>query len=170
MKEIAKFSPATLHEAQGRRGALDSRIKPIGSGMRACGPAVTAQCPPGDNLMLQAAISVARPGDVLVVSAGNHTEQGGFGEVLTTACLARGIAGLVTDAGVRDGLAIKKLGFPVFCLSRQEEAAEVAARAREREEKEARFMQALRNGANVLEVLGMDKVLGAKGCTYADQA
>ena len=191
VKEIAKFSPATLHEAQGRRGALDSRIKPIGSGMRACGPAVTAQCPPGDNLMLQAAISVARPGDVLVVSAGNHTEQGGFGEVLTTACLARGIAGLVTDAGVRDGLAIKKLGFPVFCLGscmkgtvketlgtvnqpvvivRQEEAAEVAARAREREEKEARFMQALRNGANVLEVLGMDKVLGAKGCTYADQA
>jgi 4-hydroxy-4-methyl-2-oxoglutarate aldolase len=211
VKEIAKFSPATLHEAQGRRGALDSRIKPIGSGMRACGPAVTAQCPPGDNLMLQAAISVARPGDVLVVSAGNHTEQGGFGEVLTTACLARGIAGLVTDAGVRDGLAIKKLGFPVFCLGscmkgtvketlgtvnqpvviggvwvrpgdlvsadddgvvivRQEEAAEVAARAREREEKEARFMQALRNGANVLEVLGMDKVLAAKGCTYADQA
>ena len=70
--QIAAYSPATLHEAQGRRGALDHRIKPIYSGMRACGPAVTVSCHAGDNLMLIAAIAVASPGDVLVATAGEH--------------------------------------------------------------------------------------------------
>ena len=115
VSRVAAFTPATLHEAQGRRGALDSRIKPIYSGMKFCGPAVTAQCHPGDNIMLIAAISVAQPGDVLVVSAGDSSEQGGFGEVLTTWCMARGIAALVTNGCVRDGLAIRDKGFPVFC-------------------------------------------------------
>jgi 4-hydroxy-4-methyl-2-oxoglutarate aldolase len=83
--------------------------------MNVCGPAVTARCHPGDNIMLQLAISVAGPGDVLVVATGESSEQGSFGEVLTTWCMARGIAGLVTDGGVRDGLAIRNKGFPVFC-------------------------------------------------------
>jgi 4-hydroxy-4-methyl-2-oxoglutarate aldolase len=112
---ISRFTPATLHEAQGRTGALTSRIKPIYPGMHACGPALTAKCHPGDNIMLITAISLAQPGDVLVVSAGDHPEQGGFGEVLATACKSKGIVGLVTDAGVRDGPAIRQLGFNVFC-------------------------------------------------------
>ncbi|WP_342364377.1 4-carboxy-4-hydroxy-2-oxoadipate aldolase/oxaloacetate decarboxylase [Terrarubrum flagellatum] len=112
---ISKFAPATLHEAQGRSGALSSRIKPIYPGMRACGPAITARCHPADNIMLITAISLAQPGDILVVSAGDHPEQGGFGEVLATACKAKGIVGLVTDAGVRDGPAVRDLGFNAFC-------------------------------------------------------
>lgn len=112
---ISRFTPATLHEAQGRTGALTARIKPIYPGMRACGPAITAKCHPGDNIMLITAISLAQPGDMLVVSAGDHPEQGGFGEVLATACKAKGIVGLVTDAGVRDGPAIRQLGFNAFC-------------------------------------------------------
>ena len=115
VEEISAYAPSTLHEAQGRSGALTSRIKPIYPGMRACGPALTVSCHPGDNLMLITAISLALPGDVLVVSAGDHPEQGGFGEVLTTACMAKGIVGLVTDAGVRDGPAIHRRGFNVFC-------------------------------------------------------
>ncbi len=209
LEEIAKYPPATLHEAQGRRGAFDSRLKPIYPGMRLCGPAVTASCQPGDNLMLQVALSLAQPGDVLVVTFGGHAEQGGFGEVLATACQARSIAGLVTDGGVRDGQALRDLGFAAFCpglcmkgtvketigtvnhpivlgdvlvrpgdivsgdddglcLVRREEVEEVAGLSEAREEKEAKFMQALRDGADVLEVLGMDKVLAAKGCTYGD--
>jgi 4-hydroxy-4-methyl-2-oxoglutarate aldolase len=114
LDSISKFAPATLHEAQGRSGALHSRIKPIYPGMRAAGPAITVRCHPGDNLMLITAISLARAGDILVVSAGDQPEQGGFGEVLATACLAKGIVGLVTDASVRDGSAIHKRGFNVF--------------------------------------------------------
>ncbi|WP_417604933.1 4-carboxy-4-hydroxy-2-oxoadipate aldolase/oxaloacetate decarboxylase [Primorskyibacter flagellatus] len=113
-KMAAEFPPATLHEAQARRGAIDHSIRPIYNGMTVCGPAVTVTCAPGDNLMLIAALDVCQPGDVLVVSAGGLREQGGFGEVLSTACMAKGIAGLVIDACVRDGEAIHKLGFPVF--------------------------------------------------------
>jgi len=113
--QIGKFSPSTLHEAQGRRGAFASRIKPLYSGMKVCGPAFTVACHPGDNLMLQLAIGIAQPGDVLVVATADSPEQGAFGEVLATWCQARGIAGLVTDGGVRDGLAIRAMDFPVFC-------------------------------------------------------
>lgn len=108
------ITPATIHEAQDRIGALDPAIKPVKPGLTVCGPAFTVSCTPGDNMMLIAAIGCARPGDVLVVSAGGLREQGGFGEVLATACMSRGIAGLIIDAGVRDGAAIRKIGFPVF--------------------------------------------------------
>ena len=115
--QLRKFSPATIHEAQGRLGALDSAIKPIDPDMSVCGPAFTVVCAPRDNIMLQVAISSAAPGDVIVVSAGNYTEAGQFGDVLANACLARGIAGLVTDTGVRDTVEIRRLGLPVFSRS-----------------------------------------------------
>jgi 4-hydroxy-4-methyl-2-oxoglutarate aldolase len=115
--QLRKFSPATIHEAQGRLGALDSAIKPIDPDMSVCGPAFTVVCAPRDNIMLQVAISYAEPGDVIVVSAGNYTEAGQFGDVLANACRARGIAGLVTDTGVRDTVEIRRLGLPVFSRS-----------------------------------------------------
>lgn len=116
LAEVAKFAPATLHEAQGRRGALDARIKPVAPGMKFCGPALTASCHIGDNLMIFQALALAEPGDVIVLSAGNNLEQGGFGEVLCTAFKAKGVAGFVVDAGVRDGAALRAMGFPVFSL------------------------------------------------------
>ncbi|MCX8997286.1 4-carboxy-4-hydroxy-2-oxoadipate aldolase/oxaloacetate decarboxylase [Rhizobiaceae bacterium BDR2-2] len=114
---LARFSPATIHEAQGRRGALSSRIKPVDYRMKLCGPAFTVRCAPRDNIMLQLAINYAQPGDIIVVSAGEYEEAGSFGDVLANACLAKGIGGLVTDSGVRDSLQLRELGFPVFSLS-----------------------------------------------------
>lgn len=114
---VARFSPATIHEAQGRRGALSSRIKPVDYRMKLCGPAFTVRCAPRDNIMLQLAIHYAEPGDIIVVSAGEYEEAGSFGDVLANACLAKGIGGLVTDSGVRDSLQLRELGFPVFSLS-----------------------------------------------------
>lgn len=93
---LAKFSPATIHEAQGRRGALSSRLKPVDYRMKLCGPAFTVKCAPRDNIMLQLAINYAKPGDIIVVSAGEYEEAGSFGDVLANACLAKGIGGLVT--------------------------------------------------------------------------
>jgi 4-hydroxy-4-methyl-2-oxoglutarate aldolase len=113
---LAPHSAATVHEAQDRTGALDGRIKPIREGLKICGPAITAQCHIGDNLMIFQAIDLAKPGDVLVVSAGANPEQGGFGEVLGAACRGKGIAGLVIDAGVRDARELRAVGFPVFSL------------------------------------------------------
>lgn len=115
--ELAGYGTATIHEAQGRLGALSSRLKPVDRSMSLCGPAFTVKCAPRDNIMLQVAISYAKPGDVIVVSAGEYEEAGSFGDVLANACLAKGIAGLVTDTGVRDTAELIKLGFPVFSLS-----------------------------------------------------
>lgn len=114
---LAKFGSATIHEAQGRLGALSSRIKPIDRNMSLCGPAFTVESSPRDNIMLQLAIHYAQPGDVIVVSAGEYEEAGSFGDVLGNACLAKGIAGVVTDTGVRDTLQLIELGLPVFSLS-----------------------------------------------------
>lgn len=110
---FAEVSPALAHEAMGRTGAMDAGLKPIYSGMKVCGPAITAQCHPGDNVMLHKALALAQPGDVIVASMG-LVDTGAWGEVLTTSAVARGVAGLVIDGMVRDGLGIKNLGFPVF--------------------------------------------------------
>jgi len=117
IEALTKFSPATIHEAQGRRGALSSRLKPVDYRMKLCGPAFTVKSSPRDNIMLQLAINYARPGDIIVVSAGEYEEAGSFGDVLANACLAKGIGGLVTDTGVRDTLQLRELGLPVFSLS-----------------------------------------------------
>lgn len=108
---------ATAHEAFGRQGAVDSAIKPIYPGIRVLGPAFTLQTPPGDNLTLHAALKLAKPGDVLVIDAGDYTEQGSFGDVMATSALALGLAGLVTNGGVRDAASIRDLGFPIFSRS-----------------------------------------------------
>jgi 4-hydroxy-4-methyl-2-oxoglutarate aldolase len=114
---LGKYSSATIHEAQGRLGALSAKIKPVDHTMSLCGPAFTVRCAPRDNLMLQVAIAHARPGDVIVVSAGEYAEAGSFGDVLANACQAKGLAGLVTDTGVRDTRELRELGFPVFSYS-----------------------------------------------------
>ena len=117
VEALGRYSVATIHEAQGRRGALESTIKPVDRDMSVCGPAFTVRCAPPDNIMLQVAITYAQPGDVIVVSGGEYREAGSFGDVLANACLAKGIAGLVTDTGVRDSRELRELGFPVFSFS-----------------------------------------------------
>lgn len=115
--QLGAYSSATIHEAQGRLGAFDSSIKPIDRSMSFCGPAVTVVCAPKDNLMLQVGIHYAQAGDVLVVSAGEYSEAGTFGDVLGTAMHSKGLAALVTDSGVRDTADLIELGLPVFSRS-----------------------------------------------------
>lgn len=116
VERLGEYSSATVHEAQGRLGALSSKIKPVDDTMSLCGPAFTVRCAPRDNIMLQVAIAYARPGDVIVVSAGEYAEAGSFGDVLANACVAKGLGGLITDTGVRDTRELRELGFPVFSL------------------------------------------------------
>ncbi|MBP7402550.1 MAG: 4-carboxy-4-hydroxy-2-oxoadipate aldolase/oxaloacetate decarboxylase [Clostridia bacterium] len=106
--------PATLHESMGKRGALDNDIRPAWFGTRICGSALTVHCRPGDNLMLHKAVSIAQPGDVLVVSADGFTEGGMWGEIITVAAMQKGIRGIVTDGGIRDTMPIHALGFPMY--------------------------------------------------------
>ncbi len=115
IEQIGRFSAATIHETMGKTGALPAAIKPIHPSMKLCGSAYTVQCMPGDNLLLHRAIASASKGDVLVASVSAFYEAGYWGEIMTVASQARGIAGLVIDGCVRDGEEIEALGFPVFC-------------------------------------------------------
>ena len=114
IERISIHSAATIHEAMGRRGAMDARIKPIARGMHMCGRAITVRCHPSDNLMLIKAISMGRKGDVIVCDLGENINCGPFGEVLAVECIAKGIAGLVTTSSIRDSREIIGRGFPVF--------------------------------------------------------
>jgi 4-hydroxy-4-methyl-2-oxoglutarate aldolase len=112
---LRALGAATVYEAQGAKGALDSGLKPLDPASRLVGPALTVDTRPADNLMLHYALLKARPGDVLVVDAKGFVEAGPWGDVLTAAALKAGIAGLVINGAVRDASAIVEMGFPVFC-------------------------------------------------------
>ncbi len=111
---LSTFDAATLFEAAGQKGMIDPAIRPAWPGASLCGPAVTVLCPPGDNLMLHHAVTLAGRGDVLVASIHDFVLAGAWGEVLTVAAQARGIAGLVIDGAVRDTSAIAPRGLPIF--------------------------------------------------------
>jgi 4-hydroxy-4-methyl-2-oxoglutarate aldolase len=105
---------ATAHEAAGRIGLLGPAIQARQAGTTVAGSAITVSCHPGDNLMIHASVEVCRPGDVLVVTTTSPSTDGMFGDLLATSLMARGVLGLVIDAGVRDLAALRAMGFPVW--------------------------------------------------------
>ena len=111
---LAAMGSATVHEAIGRRGFLGPDIRPIQTGTRIAGTAVTALCHPGDNLMIHAAVETCQPGDILVVAVSAPSTHGFFGDLLATSVQARGVRGLVMDAGVRDTADLRAMGFPAW--------------------------------------------------------
>lgn len=114
VSRAALLQPAILADVAGRRGALHGRIRPLHSSMKLAGTAFTVEVRPGDNLMIHAAISLAKPGDVLVIDGKGDLNSALMGTIMMTACRQRGIAGVVIDGAARDSLEIIEMGYPVF--------------------------------------------------------
>jgi 4-hydroxy-4-methyl-2-oxoglutarate aldolase len=109
---LQRLGSATLGEAGGL--ATERRLKPAWPGAALAAPAYPVRCTPGDNLAVHVGVTTAPAGSVLVVDVGPVPDRGYWGEVLTTAAEAAGLAGLVIDGGVRDVAALQAHGFPVF--------------------------------------------------------
>jgi 4-hydroxy-4-methyl-2-oxoglutarate aldolase len=110
----AKYQAAILADVAGRRGTMNGRIAALTPQMKMAGPAYTIEVRAGDNLMIHAAITLARPGDILVVDGKADLTAALMGALMITACKQLKLGGVVLDGAVRDTLELRELGFPVF--------------------------------------------------------
>ena len=116
VQKAGTFAASILADVAGRRGTLDGRITPVSPSARMAGPAFTIEVRPGDNLMIHAAMAMARPGDILVVDGKADRTCALMGSIMINACKKLGIAGVVLDAAHRDTEELRALGFPIYSV------------------------------------------------------
>jgi regulator of RNase E activity RraA len=114
VQTAATFQAAILADVAGRRGTMHARVAPVHERMQLAGPAFTVEVRPGDNLMIHAAIALARPGDILVIDGKGDQTAALMGTLMLSACKKRGLGGVIVDGAIRDKLEILELDFPVF--------------------------------------------------------
>lgn len=116
VRQAGEFQAAIFADVNGRRGAMHGRIAALRPRMKVCGPAFTVDVRAGDNLMIHAAIALAKPGDVLVIDGKGDQTAALMGTIMMSACKQLGLAGVVIDGAVRDSLEIDEIDFPVFSV------------------------------------------------------
>ncbi|MBV9890670.1 MAG: RraA family protein [Rhizobacter sp.] len=114
VEQAARYPSSILADVAGRRGALSGRIAPLAPSMRFAGPALTVEVRPGDNLMIHAALAIVKPGDVILVDGKGDLSSALMGEIMCQQAVALGVAAVVIDGAVRDGEAIRELGFAMY--------------------------------------------------------
>ncbi|MES3004010.1 MAG: RraA family protein [Pseudomonadota bacterium] len=116
VEQASQYQAAILADVNGRRGAMHGRIQALRPSMKLAGPALTIDVRPGDNLMIHAAMALAKPGDILVIDGKADQTAALMGTIMMTACRKLGIAGVVIDGAVRDSLELDEMDFPVFSV------------------------------------------------------
>ena len=116
VKKASQFAASILADVAGRRGTMDGRIAPVSPSMRLAGPAFTIEVRPGDNLMIHAAIMMAKPGDVLVVDGKADRTCALMGAIMINQCRKLGLGGVILDAAARDTEELREIGFPVYSV------------------------------------------------------
>ena len=114
VKQAAEFQAAILSDVSGRRGTMHARVAPVDKGMKLAGPAFTVEVRPGDNLMIHAAMALAKPGDILVVDGKGDQTAALMGTLMLSACKKLQLGGVIIDGAIRDRLELLELDFPVF--------------------------------------------------------
>ena len=114
VRKFMSLPSGNVCDAQGRTGALDHRIKPVSKKSQFCGTALTVDAGPRDNLAPWAALEIAKPGDVIVITTGEHLDCSVVGDIYVGMANNAGVAGIVTDGVVRDLPGINDVGIPVF--------------------------------------------------------
>ncbi|HEX4779694.1 MAG TPA: hypothetical protein VH301_03005 [Usitatibacter sp.] len=116
VRRASQFQAAILADVAGRRGTMNGRITPISPEMKLCGPAYTVEVRGGDNLMIHTAITLAKPGDILVIDGKADRTCALMGAIMINACKQLKLGGVVMDGAARDTLELRDLGFPVFSV------------------------------------------------------
>jgi 4-hydroxy-4-methyl-2-oxoglutarate aldolase len=190
VKRLGALGVSTVHEACGRIGLMKPYLRPVWAGGEAAGTAVTVLAQPGDNWMIHVAVEQCRPGDILVVGCTTDNTDGMFGDLLATSLKARGVVGLVIDAGCRDVKSLRAMGFPVWSKAisakgtvkatlgavnvpvvvviGRKEASEVAAKGEKRQAEEEDKRQQLASGVLGLDMYKMREALAKAGLVYVD--
>ena len=116
VRRASQYAASILADVAGRRGTVDGRVAALAPSMRLAGPAFTIEVRPGDNLMIHAAMTMAKPGDVLVIDGKGDRTCALMGSIMINACRKLGLGGVVIDAAVRDTEELRELGFPVYAV------------------------------------------------------
>jgi RraA family protein len=105
---------ANISDCMARMTAGGARLRPMHKGGPLAGPALTVKCRPGDNLMIHKALTMAEPGDVIVVDGGGDLTNALMGEIMVSRAVKSGVAGVVLNGAVRDSEQIGQGDFPFY--------------------------------------------------------
>jgi RraA family protein len=114
LQTLQSFGTPAISDGLNKTGTMTYLMKPVWEGLHIAGPALTVKCCPADNLMLHKAISMAKPGDILVVDTGNCMEYAIMGDLMASAAVRMQVGGIVVDGCVRDIAELREKHYPIF--------------------------------------------------------